>query len=173
MKFDANAPREYPARPLIPDKSECEFEVMTAEETESKGGKLMMKLKLCVHHEGEQHHIFDHITADTNWKFKQLCLSLGLFASAEAGNIEPHDCVGRFGRLKVGVRPAEGEWQAKNQVKTYLEKLNPDELLPDATPEQKAAVTALAKAATKTVKERSSPIGAGAPTMLDEDWPLN
>jgi len=115
--FENLKPGEYP------------FTVMESAEVESKSaknaGKLMVKVKLCVHGMQDRH-VYDYF-ADwfSEWKLKHFCETVGLGKDYARGEIDPsrNAWAGREGYAKIGEEAASGNYPSKNVVLDYL----PDE----------------------------------------------
>ena len=125
--FENLPPGEYP------------FTVMESSIVISKSdknvGKEFIKLKLNVHGNGVDRHVYD-VFADwfSEWKLKHFCEVSGLANEYARGEIDPgnNGWKGRQGYVKIKVSPARQEYEAKNEVADYL-------------PEENQTVEALAK----------------------------
>lgn len=105
------------------------FIVREAEQTHSKTGSQMLKLRLGVFDANKaEHSILDWlvITDQMMFKLKSFCEAVGLLDKYEAGIIGAVDCLNRQGRVKIGVQKGNpkddgsGFFPDKNTVKAYL-----------------------------------------------------
>lgn len=153
MKFKPKTESELSNFDPFPE-GEYPFTVMESEEVASKSaknaGKLMCKVKLCIHGDGEDRHVYDYF-ADwfSEWKLKHFCETTGLRDEYAMGEVTPNRNAWqeRTGFVKLIVVPATGNFPAKNEVKDYL----PDEeqkiktLEPEAKIDPKTAERGFAK----------------------------
>lgn len=113
--FENLPPGEYP------------FTVMESgiavSQSEKNPGREFVKVKLCVHGDGYDRHVYDQF-ADwfSEWKLKHFCEVVGLGKEYLRGQISPDNNAWKDwqGYCKIGVRPARGEYEAQNEVKDYL-----------------------------------------------------
>ena len=116
--FENLPPGEYP------------FTVMESGIAQSKSqknlGREMCAVKIVVHGKDFDKHIYDYF-ADwfSEWKLKHFCEVVGLAKDYANGIVEPDDdgWRDRQGFVKIKVTPANGNYEAKNEVVDYL----PDE----------------------------------------------
>lgn len=131
MKFKPKS-REEIAREKLLKPGIYDFEVMRAEETTSRAGNAMIKLKLRVFHDGGEAHLYDYLVSTQEEKLASFCDAIGKSAEYDAGDIKSDDLEGCSGRAKVGIEDekpkedGEGNWPAKNNVKDYLPKSEKD-----------------------------------------------
>ncbi|MCP4898867.1 MAG: hypothetical protein GY906_17995 [bacterium] len=88
--------------------------VLEAEETESKSGDPMVKLKVDV----EGRHIFDYVSP--HWffhKFKHFVTAVG--QDYEKGKLDVTPTVGAVVTATVETEPAHGDYKAKNIITDY------------------------------------------------------
>lgn len=105
-------PGEYPA------------EVVKAEETTSKKGNPMLVVELRVHDPatGKSIKVTDYIVTggmySGEWKIANLCASCGL---TNDGELNPAELAGLFTKVKLKIKPADGQYEEGNNVVDYLE----------------------------------------------------
>jgi hypothetical protein len=107
--------------PVVPSGT-YSLTVGSAEETTSKSGNPMIKLKLnTLSPDGEAVVVFDHLvaTAAAIWMIEQFCLSAGLMEKYETGELTALDCEGVEVQAELGIEqdPKFGE---RNVVKKYV-----------------------------------------------------
>lgn len=107
-----------------------EFQVLEAEDRESKSGNPMIYLKLGVFNgDAMRWHISDYLVTAMEAKLRHFADTTGLLARYESGQLAAQDCVGRAGRVKLGIeQDKEGKYPDKNVVKDYV--LRPAKPLP-------------------------------------------
>lgn len=116
----ARAEKERAEAMLIPNKTECDFEVMEARDETSKAGNEMIHLKLHVFH-GQGYKILDDYLLDAmEAKLRHFCEATGLLSRYEAGQLKALDCVSRCGKVIVRVKKADKDYPAKNEVRDYV-----------------------------------------------------
>lgn len=127
MEFKTKS-REEIAREKLLKPGIYDFEVMRAEETTSRAGNAMIKLKVRVFHDGGEAHLYDYLVSTQVEKLCAFCDAVGLSKEYDAGDVKSDDMEGRSGRAKIGIEDekpkedGEGNWPAKNKVKDYLPK---------------------------------------------------
>jgi hypothetical protein len=102
---------------------EYDFTVQAAEETTASSGNDMIKLTLHVFNEAGRHRvIFDYLvnSEKVQYKIRHFADAVGLTRQYESGELSEDDCVERSGRLKLGIKPANGNYPAGNDVRDYL-----------------------------------------------------
>ncbi len=126
MQFNSRS-REELARESLTPPGEYDFEIISAEETTSKKGNEMIKLKLRVFVENGEIHVYDYLVAGMEYKLANFCDAIGRSDDYDDGEINADNLVGCAGKLKLVIEEAEkdkdtGEvkWPAKNVVKTYI-----------------------------------------------------
>lgn len=103
---------------------EYDFTVADASEEVSKASRNEM-IKLTLHvfnHDGAKRTVFDYLMAGEKgqWKVRHCAESIGLLAQYEAGSLDTVEMVERSGKLKLRVKPAQGDYQASNAVVDYI-----------------------------------------------------
>jgi hypothetical protein len=94
-------------------------EVLLAEETRSKAGNDMLKIKLAVYRpNGGQEWVWDYIT-DTSYRLGQLMTACGLSEQYLKGQVHPDELEGKSFKVTLKVDPARGEYSERNSVGRY------------------------------------------------------
>ena len=94
-------------------------EVLLAEETRSKAGNDMMKIKLAVYRpNGGQEWVWDYIT-DTSYRLGQLMSACGLSEQYQKGEVHPDEIEGKSFKVTLKIDPARGEYSERNSVGRY------------------------------------------------------
>ena len=126
MQFNSRS-REELARESLTPPGEYDFEIISAEETTSKKGNEMIKLKLRVFVEGGEIHVYDYLVAGMEYKLANFCDAIGRSDDYDDGEINADNLVGCAGKLKLVIEKeqkdkdtGEVKWPAKNVVKTYI-----------------------------------------------------
>lgn len=123
MRFNVKSDEELAVMNLVPD-GQYQFEVIKAEDTQSKSGNDMIKLQLKVWDlEGREHTIFDYLLEAMPKKLKHFAKHLGLIAKYESGELLADDCVGKCGTLDLVIQEDKtGKYPPRNSVADYVEK---------------------------------------------------
>ena len=126
MQFNSRS-REELARESLTPPGEYDFEIISAEETTSKKGNEMIKLKLRVFVENGEIHVYDYLVAGMEYKLANFCDAIWRSDDYDDGEINADNLVGCAGKLKLVIEEAqkdkdtgEVKWPAKNAVKTYI-----------------------------------------------------
>jgi hypothetical protein len=94
-------------------------EVLLAEETRSKAGNDMLKIKLAVYRpNGGQEWVWDYIT-DTSYRLGQLMGACGLSEQYLKGEVHPDEIEGKSFKVTLKIDPARGEYSERNSVGRY------------------------------------------------------
>ncbi len=99
-----------------------------SEEVSAASGNEMIKLTLHVlNRDGNRRTVFDYlVNIDSGqWKIRHFAETVGLVKQYETGEMEPRDMVGRAGRCKLRIKPAQGNYSAQNAVGDYLPASTP------------------------------------------------
>lgn len=103
---------------------EYDFEVLDAsDEISQRTNAEMIKLTLQVfNREGKTRKVFDYLVSIASMQFKvrHFAEATGMVAQYEAGEMDIHDIVNRSGRLKLRIKPAQGNYQEGNEVQDYI-----------------------------------------------------
>jgi hypothetical protein len=121
MRFEAKSENELRRENLIP-AGEYGFEVLTAEDKRSAKGNDMIALKLIVYlSDGSQRHVYDWILEAFSFKLRHFCEVTGLIEHYNAGRLCAADCVGRSGKVKLGINEDKsGDYPPSNKVLDYV-----------------------------------------------------
>jgi hypothetical protein len=104
----------------------CDYEVLTAVETESKSGKPMIKAEVRLFNsEGKTKDITEYLGSWNEYKLSRIAPD-----RYEAGQVDDYDLVGRTGKCKLGIQIGgfkdDGTRYAdKNEVREYLKPAQP------------------------------------------------
>jgi hypothetical protein len=94
-------------------------EVLLAEETRSKAGNDMLKIKLAVYRpNGGQEWVWDYIT-DTSYRLGQLMTACGLSEQYLKGEVHPDELEGKSFKVTLKIDPARGDFSERNSVGRY------------------------------------------------------
>lgn len=100
------------------------FEVRECTEGKSKSsGNDQFALTLTICDSGESAAVvFDYLpfTEKMKWKFRHAMYAVGMGAEYESGEVEAMDFVGKSGKVLLKIRPANGQYPAKNEVEDYI-----------------------------------------------------
>ena len=122
MKFDPNAATESTGGFAVWPPGEYDFEVSEAEDTTSKAGNDMIKLKLFVYdREGNRLVVFDYLVSSAAWKIKAFAEAAGMLSDFDAGELDAALMIGRTGRARIGLEKQEG-FDERNKVLAYVKK---------------------------------------------------
>lgn len=100
-----------------------DFEILEADEQESRAGNDMIKLKVAIYNaEGRRRTVFDYLmdTESMSYKLRHCAAAAGLLADYEQGELHAEELVGRTGACKVSIRKATEEYPAQNQISDYI-----------------------------------------------------
>ena len=120
MKFKPQTEEEASAstRKVLP-AGIYDAEVLLAEETRSKAGNDMLKLKLGVFRpNGGQDWVYDYIT-DTSYRLGQLMSACGLSEQYQNGEVHPDEIEGKSFKVTLKIDPARGDFSERNSVGRY------------------------------------------------------
>jgi hypothetical protein len=121
MKFRPQTEEEASAstRKVLP-AGIYDAEVLLAEETRSKAGNDMMKIKLGVFRPSGsgQAWVWDYIT-ETSFKLGQIMRASNMEKEYLEGQVEADELVGKCFKVTLAVEPARGDFEERNNVKRY------------------------------------------------------
>src|SRR3954449_4738454 len=89
-----------------------DFEILEAEETESRSGNDMIKMRVAVYNaEGKRRTVFDYLldTEAMGYKVRYCAAATGNLDSYERGELQADDLVGRTGTCKLTIRKGTDE----------------------------------------------------------------
>lgn len=116
---------------LIPNKTECDFEVVEATDETSRAGNGMIHVKLHVFHGNGYKIIDDYLLGAMEAKLRHFCETTGMLTKYEAGTLAAADCKGRGGKVVIRVEKAKGDYPAKNVVRDYVQDKEAAQLSPN------------------------------------------
>ena len=124
MRFTPKSEAELAENALLPE-GEYTFEILTAEDTQSKStGNDMLKLSLRIFENGGENsqRVFDYLVSIDSmiWKIRHFADAIGMLPEYDSGEMLAETLPGRTGKCKIVIQPASGQWDAKNAVKDYL-----------------------------------------------------
>lgn len=120
MEFKPKSESELKEAMLAP-VGDYDFDVLSAEDGKSKKGNAMITVKIGLYRgDAISNHVYDYLLAQMEAKLRHFCDTTGLLSAYEAGTLTARDCVGKSGRVKIVVKEADGQYQAKNEVKDYI-----------------------------------------------------
>jgi hypothetical protein len=134
MRFAPKTEAEIKAEGLIPNNTECDFEVLEAEEKQSKAGNDMIALKLRVWRpDGSTTTLRDWLVSNFPAKIFGFAKSTGMQAEYEAGEMTAEAMEGKQGRLKVKIEES-ADYGAQNKVGFYVMPAAPRSIRAPAEP---------------------------------------
>lgn len=120
MRFSPKTEQEVAEAGLWP-AGEVDFEILEAEDTVSKSGNDMVKLKIKVFNEvGDSRIIFDYLLEAVAYKLRHCAEACDLLANYNEGCLDASDFIGKTGRLKLRITPAKDGYAAKNDIADYI-----------------------------------------------------
>jgi hypothetical protein len=143
-----------------------DFQVYDASEEQSSTGNDMIKLTLHVfNEEGNKRTVFDYLVNSENSQFKirHFSAAIGLLADYERGELDVNNIVEKTGRLKLRIKPAQGDYPANNAVQDYL---------PRGEEPARAVRPASPRPAAAPVRQPARGQPARAVADLDDDIPF-
>jgi hypothetical protein len=126
MKFTPKTKEElqkeaFEARGILPDGI-YDFEVSTAEETVSKAGNAMLKIKLLIWDmNGHARVIYDYLLIDMQYKIFNFCAAIKNSEAYDAGEVVAENLVGKSGKARIVTqKDKSGQYGDRNVVKEYV-----------------------------------------------------
>ena len=122
MKFQPKSEEQIQEEGLFP-AGEYGFEVIEATEKTSKSGNEMIELVLAVYSDkGTQRLVRDYLvnTDKGQFKIRHAADSVGLLDQYETGTLTDAAFKGKTGKLKLKIKPADGDYGPQNQVQDYV-----------------------------------------------------
>jgi hypothetical protein len=103
-----------------------DYEVLTAEDTISKAGADMIKLKVKIFNdEGNSQIVFDYLLDAMPAKLRHAAEAFGLIEEYEAGGFDAIECEGKTGRCKVTIQKDKtGSYPDRNSISDYIPEVN-------------------------------------------------
>lgn len=119
MQFSAKTEAQIQEESLIP-VGEYDFTVVKADNKVSKNtSSEMIQLDMDVFVDGVARPLKDWLMEQMAYKLRHFCFSVGLGSKYEDGNLQANDCVGRSGKVKIGIKES-AEYGKQNNVKDYV-----------------------------------------------------
>lgn len=150
MQFKPKSEKDLAADGLWPNQI-VDFEVLEAEDTESRAGDPMVKMKIKVFNEqGGTRTVYEYLlgTEKMQWKVRAFCAATGLLDQYETGVLEAVEMEGRTGKAKLIIQEDKtGQYGDKNAIGAYVAQAEK----PKAAPQRSVAKPA----------ERRQPVAAG------------
>lgn len=108
-------------------EGEYDFEILHAENKTSKAGNEMIQIELKVYApSGRTQFVRDYLMEKMMGKLLNFCECVGLSDKYEQGTLEPHDCEGKTGRLKLIIKKDKDKvYPDQNSVADYICKKSP------------------------------------------------
>lgn len=161
MKFNARTAEQIAADELLREGN-YPFTIKEAKEKVDKNNKGFFAIKLFVHDDERDWHIYDNVSPE--WmahKLLHLCEGTGLGAKYASGNLNAEDLIDRQGHCEVGQEEAKGKYAAKNTIVDYVSR-------------EKAGQVQPIKQSDARLNPQAKPAEAGAdgPPPEDDDVPF-
>lgn len=125
---------------------EYDFTVSEAVEgTSQASGNEQIKLTLHVfNRQGQQRTVFDYLSSapKSQWKIRHFAETVGMVRQYETGEMPVHEMLGRPGRCKLRVKPADGQYSAQNAVNDYVKNYGAEQTIktrPESSADRKKA----------------------------------
>jgi len=124
MKFESKTENQIIEAGLWP-KGEYDFIIVKAEKAvggpQSKNpGMEYIKFSAQVFMDERVRYIGGVLHPKMEAQLRHFCVIGGLMDKYEVGTLEPEDCEGVSGRLKLRVKEAEGNFPAKNEIQDFI-----------------------------------------------------
>lgn len=121
MRFEPKTEKQLAEEGMLPADTICDFEVVEAKDTTSKAGNEMIALQLKVWRpNGSTMLMRDWLVSNMQGKVLGFAKSVGMRAAYDAGEFHAEDLVGKCGKVKLGIEPAQGDYPARNRVASYV-----------------------------------------------------
>lgn len=123
MRFQPKTEKEVAEAGLLPN-GVYDFEVIDANEKQSKKGNDMVELKIRLYDaEGAARTIFDYLvdTEGGAYKIRHFAAATGMLENYERGELRAEDMAGKSGSCQVAIQKDKtGQYPDKNTVRDYL-----------------------------------------------------
>jgi hypothetical protein len=123
MQFKPKSEQEIANDGLWPEQI-VDFEVLEAEDTTSRNGDDMVKMKIKVfNEEGGSRTVYEYLlgTDSMQWKVRAFCAATGLLEQYETGELEAVEMEGRTGKAKLVIqKDKSGSYPDKNAIGAYI-----------------------------------------------------
>lgn len=120
MRFQPKTEAQLVEGRLIPDETECDFEVMSSTHAVSKKGNEMIALKLRVFHQDREAHVYDYLMETMGFKLLHFCEAANLTEKYKSGELRASDCENATGKAVIGIEDSSGTYKPKNVVIDYI-----------------------------------------------------
>lgn len=120
MQFAPKTEDQLRTQNLIPDDTECDFEVVESKHAVSKKGNEMIALKLRVFSQSRESFVFDYLMESMGFKLLHFCEATNKTSQYASGNLRAEDCERATGKCVVSIEPASGNYAAKNVISDYI-----------------------------------------------------
>lgn len=135
MKFNPKTEKEIEEGNLL-ENGEYGFDILIAEDTYSKKGNEMIKLKLKIYAGDSEKRLFDYLLEEMEFKLRHFCDSVGLLSEYNMGALTADMCIGRSGKCNI-VKKEDKVYGLQNVIKDYVCKTeNVNEEDPQMTKEE-------------------------------------
>ena len=120
MRFQPKTEHQIAEEGLMPDGI-YDFEVIEAEEAQSKRGNDMIVIKLRVFDaDGTARNMTDYLMEAMAFKLRHAAEVCGLLPDYEKGELYAGSFVGQTGKVKIGRDKPNGDYPPRNAVKDYV-----------------------------------------------------
>ena len=121
MEFQAQTEDDIATAGLI-EKGEYGFEVAEAVNAQSKSGRDMIRVKLCIFlADGKTRYLTDYLLPAMAAKLRHFCDAAGLLPQYQRGSLCAEDCSGRTGTARISIEmDKDGKYPPKNTVQDYV-----------------------------------------------------
>lgn len=125
MQFKPKTEKEIREAQLWP-KGEYDFRVQKAEmaisgERSKTPGTKFIKLNVAVYNpDGAYRFVNGILHPAMDAQLRHFCEVGNMIEKYETGTLEPEDCVGVEGRLKLKIKDAQGDYPAKNEISDFI-----------------------------------------------------
>lgn len=125
MNFPAKTEKQLKEELLIPAGT-YPFEVMSAEDKNSRAGNEMIELELRVFMpDGRSRQLKDWLMEKMAFKLFHFCAYTGLAVKYEQGTLHSEDCIGKTGYAVIEIQvDKKGEYPDRNSVKDYVRAMD-------------------------------------------------
>jgi hypothetical protein len=120
MQFKPKTDQELADEAMLPEGI-YDFTIEKANDTVSKTtGNPMIVVDLTIFSERGERRIKDYLMEKMAWKLKHFAFAIGMGAAYEKGDLDAQAFIGRSGKVKLRKGQANGDFQARNEVKDYI-----------------------------------------------------
>jgi len=120
MKFTPKTEEEIKTDMLLPEGN-YQFMVLNGEDTVSKKGNDMIKLRLAIYDGPDmKSKVYDYLLESFEFKLRRAADTCGLLDQYNSGELTGDMFAGCSGWLKLGIQPAKDGFDPSNTVKEYI-----------------------------------------------------